>query len=92
MHTGLVPQTFYALPHGPEEHFDGMPIDFVSSVIASTTLAERNAMATYHVVNPHWWAITTPSLCLLRLFCTRSPAICQPLIMQRSSAQQAPCL
>ena len=58
VHTGLVPGSFYALPHGPEEHFDGMPIDFVSAVIASTTLAERADMATYHVVNPHWWAAT----------------------------------
>ena len=29
-YTGIAPQSFYTLPHGPEEHFDGMPIDFVS--------------------------------------------------------------
>ena len=31
-YTGIAPQSFYTLPHGPEEHFDGMPIDFVSGV------------------------------------------------------------
>lgn len=29
-YTGIAPESFYTLPHGPEEHFDGMPIDFVS--------------------------------------------------------------
>jgi fatty acid CoA ligase FadD9 len=53
-YTGIAPATFYTLPHGPEEHFDGMPIDFVAGVIAATASAERNGFGTYHVVNPHW--------------------------------------
>ncbi|BDA50881.1 Carboxylic acid reductase [Coccomyxa sp. Obi] len=53
-YTGIAPESFYTLPHGPEEHFDGMPIDFVSGVIAATTANERTGFDTYHVVNPHW--------------------------------------
>jgi thioester reductase-like protein len=53
-YTGLAPQSFYKLPHGPGEHFDGMPIDFVAGVIAATTAAERSGFSNYHVVNPHW--------------------------------------
>lgn len=54
VYTGLAPRTFYALPHGPEEHFDGLPVDFVSSIITAAALAERSEIATYHMVNPHW--------------------------------------
>ena len=53
LYSGIAPQTFYTAPHG-EEHFDGMPIDFVSGVIAATASAERAGFGTYHVVNPHW--------------------------------------
>ena len=34
-YTGIAPESFYTLPHGPEEHFDGMPIDFVSGAALS---------------------------------------------------------
>lgn len=53
LYTGIAPRTFYTAPYG-EEHFDGMPIDFVSGVIAATASAERGGFGTYHVVNPHW--------------------------------------
>lgn len=54
VYTGLAPQTFYAEPRGNEEHFDGLPVDFVSKIITTTALAERSGISTYHVVNPHW--------------------------------------
>lgn len=55
VYTGLAPKSFYALPHGTEEHFDGLPVDFVSSIISAAALAERSGISTYHVVNPHWY-------------------------------------
>ncbi|CAL8469078.1 g8619 [Coccomyxa elongata] len=54
VYTGMAPQTFYAEPRGNEEHFDGLPVDFVSNIITTTALAERSGISTYHVVNPHW--------------------------------------
>jgi thioester reductase-like protein len=53
-YTGIVPKSFYTQPHTGEEHFDGMPVEFVAGVIAATAAAERSGFDTYHVVNPHW--------------------------------------
>ncbi|BDA45159.1 Carboxylic acid reductase [Coccomyxa sp. Obi] len=54
VYTGMAPKTFYAEPRGNQEHFDGLPVDFVSKIITTTALAERSGISTYHVVNPHW--------------------------------------
>lgn len=52
--TGLAPDSFYGLPHGPNEHFDGTPVDVAAAGIVGLTINERSGFDTYHVVNDHW--------------------------------------
>ena len=52
--TGLAPESFYGLPHGPDEHFDGTPVDVAAAGIVGVASNERSGFDTYHVVNDHW--------------------------------------
>ena len=52
--TGLAPGSFYGLPHGPDEHFDGTPVDVAAAAIVGLASNERAGFDTYHVVNDHW--------------------------------------
>lgn len=52
--TGLAPDSFYGLPHGPDEHFDGTPVDVAAAGIVGLAVNERSGFDTYHVVNDHW--------------------------------------
>lgn len=47
-YTGIAPESFYTLPHGPEEHFDGMPIDFVSGDLVSSIWYFRDCFLLSH--------------------------------------------
>jgi len=50
--TGLAPRSFYV---GGEArpHYDGLPVDFTASVIATLGADALSGYRTYHVVNPH---------------------------------------
>ncbi len=52
--TGLAPDSFYGLPHGPDEHFDGTPVDVAAAGIVGLAINEHSGFDTYHVVNDHW--------------------------------------
>ncbi len=50
--TGLAPRSFYT-GAGVRAHYDGLPVDFTASSIATLGAAALSGYRTYHVVNPH---------------------------------------
>jgi len=54
--TGLAPKSFYQFDSAGDRqraHFDGLPVDFVSEAIASSTSNLSEGYSTFHVLNPH---------------------------------------
>jgi fatty acid CoA ligase FadD9 len=50
--TGLAPRSFYAGGQ-VRPHYDGLPVDFTASAIATLGADALSGYRTYHVVNPH---------------------------------------
>jgi fatty acid CoA ligase FadD9 len=50
--TGLAPRSFYATGK-VKPHYDGLPVDFTASAIATFGADALSGYHTYHVVNPH---------------------------------------
>ena len=50
--TGLAPRSFYA-GSSVRPHYDGLPVDFTASSIATLGAGALSGYRTYHVVNPH---------------------------------------
>ena len=50
--TGLAPRSFYA-GGSVKPHYDGLPVDFTASSIATLGADALSGYRTYHVVNPH---------------------------------------
>jgi fatty acid CoA ligase FadD9 len=50
--TGLAPRSFYA-GSAVRAHYDGLPVDFTASSIATLGADALSGYRTYHVVNPH---------------------------------------
>jgi fatty acid CoA ligase FadD9 len=54
--TGLAPGSFYrvdAQGKRPRAHYDGLPVDFVATAIATLGMQAIDGFQTFHVANPH---------------------------------------
>lgn len=51
--TGLAPGSFNIEGREGRDHYDGLPVDFVSGAMASLGFQHRDGYHDYHVVNPH---------------------------------------